>query len=265
MARGSANLFPPQSQILQLRWATLLYVDLFLGSAGAVATLAATLVWLGPGRRGVISSSELALLLPAVTAFALYALVHLESRYIAPFAALLWMVPILAARWKDSPDGQGWLDRAALIAALFLTVPVAFHTASDAWLMRNLPNVHWNVAADLRRLGVKPGDRVAATGLGPPQGPVRDSKVIGLILLVCRWPPRSPTAQTCSVPIRARPLRCTRSSRKWGSARWSHEVFRAASALPDGGQSGKPSTTFSCCRHSARWQALGGLIHAGRV
>jgi hypothetical protein len=165
--------FRPWLQIRQLDRAAVFYVDLFLGSAGGVATLLVALAWLY-AERGAVDPDvrlRLALLLPALGALALYAPVHVESRYIAPFAAVLWLVPVLTARWKNPRLHWGWTDRVAAIGACVLAVPVAVHTASDAWPTGDRPFVQWIVASDLRRMGLRQGDRVAVTGLTSPSQP----------------------------------------------------------------------------------------------
>lgn len=164
---GARIEFRPWLQIRQLHRSAAFYIDLFLGSAGGVATLLVAMVWLRAERRVVDRDRGLylALLLPALGALALYALVHVESRYIAPFAAILWLVPVLAARAKNPRLQGGWTDRAATIAACFLATPVAFRTVSVAWPARDRPFVQWTVASDLRRMGLGQGDRIAVTGL----------------------------------------------------------------------------------------------------
>jgi hypothetical protein len=145
------------NQFAQLFQSARFYVNLFVDSAAAVATLLALLV-AGRHLRG-----HLALLLPALAALAVYAPVHLEPRYVAPFAALLWLVPVAAAR--PAPGHAQLFTRATALAALLLAGPVAFYTVLDLGKGRDETKPHRAVAAELRRLGLVPGDRVANVGV----------------------------------------------------------------------------------------------------
>ena len=141
----------PWKQLLQLHRSAKFYVILFAGSLGALATLVAALA------RGRHLRYSLAMLLPSLAALALYWPVHLEGRYVAPFAAVLWLIPIQGS-------GSQLARRAMLTAASLLLLFIGFITVSDVWGRRDDPNPHPTVATTLHRLGIAPGDWVANVG-----------------------------------------------------------------------------------------------------
>jgi 4-amino-4-deoxy-L-arabinose transferase-like glycosyltransferase len=99
-------------------------------------------------------------LLLAAAPFAMYAVVHVEGRYMAPFFVLLWtalMAGILAGL-NGSVDARVSLSIAAVAAALML-VEAATATVPGMPAPR-----HYEVAERIQSLGLKRGDPVAITG-----------------------------------------------------------------------------------------------------
>jgi hypothetical protein len=162
---GARTIVLPWRQVLELHHASRFYLDLFLGSAGGLATLVAVLAWFGTSWREAAErmGSVLPLVLPAAAALVLYALVHVELRYLGPFAALLWLLPTaVAARPLDESK---WVDRCGRLCGAFLVIPIAFHAGSDAYQFWDRPNLYALVAAGLREQGLHAGDRVVNIGI----------------------------------------------------------------------------------------------------
>jgi hypothetical protein len=143
------------------------YVNLFLGGPGVAATLLVVLVWLGKDDLSVGRQlrDQLPLIAFAVVGLAIYLPIHVEGRFIASFAALLWLLPVAAARRLEPRGRVEWLDRAALACAACLVMPVALHAGADAWESRHALDPHPKIAAQLRSLGIRPGDQVANIGI----------------------------------------------------------------------------------------------------
>jgi hypothetical protein len=166
---GLRTEFQPWNQALRLFRSAEVYVDLFLGTAGVAATLLVVWVWLCTDAR--VIARELRRCLPIIVlglaGLAIYAPVLLETRYIAPFATLLWLLPIAAGRRLEPARHDQWLNRTVMVCAGFLATPVAVHTAAAAWRSLHERDPYPRIAARLRALGVEPGARVVNIGVEP--------------------------------------------------------------------------------------------------
>jgi 4-amino-4-deoxy-L-arabinose transferase-like glycosyltransferase len=98
---------------------------------------------------------------PSAAACSAYSLVLVEPRYVAPFLVFLWLAAFAAvasASWVSS--------RRMLYAVVFGMLAVTgIKTAkcfvSDLLAIPNQQHIHWQVAQNLHKLGIQPGDRVA--------------------------------------------------------------------------------------------------------
>jgi hypothetical protein len=100
--------------------------------------------------------------LPAAGTLLVYALVHVESRFLGAAIIVLWCCLFAAIRLPAS-DWSPRLSASSLVAA-----SVAIGISMGAGLAREVsaltaPPVHreWQIAQELKRLGVNPGDTVA--------------------------------------------------------------------------------------------------------
>ena len=97
----------------------------------------------------------------------MYALVHVELRYLAVFFTLFWVglfSGLEMPRWRDDRRLAALVTLAVVIV---MAGPPALSVAAHLRKMRaRQPHNQWQVAHDLQRLGVKPGDRVARVGGG---------------------------------------------------------------------------------------------------
>jgi 4-amino-4-deoxy-L-arabinose transferase-like glycosyltransferase len=96
-------------------------------------------------------------LLLGVAPFAMYAVVHAEGRYLAPFFVLLWTVLMagLSVGINVSMDARALLSIVAVAAALMLVEAVT------ATFPGTPPPRHYEVTEKLQSLGLKRGDSVA--------------------------------------------------------------------------------------------------------
>ncbi len=108
------------------------------------------------------------LLAPAAAALAMYSLVHVEWRYVGAFVVLLWLGLFSAVRLPESEETRRTAGRLAVAMVVLLGVEVlglgVYGMASTSRSLAHHP--HWQVAAALGRLGVRPGDTVAIIGSG---------------------------------------------------------------------------------------------------
>jgi hypothetical protein len=110
-------------------------------------------------------------LVPPAVAFAAYALVHTEKRYIAPYVVLLFVGLFVVAGLHDSAEKRRVGAVTAVLALLFLMSPEGptatrkYYSAIKEFGHKGESTRHlaWQVAAGLRALGVESGEGVATT------------------------------------------------------------------------------------------------------
>ena len=115
---------------------------------------------------------QLSLLLPSVAAFGMYALVHLETRFLRPFFVLLWMGVFGGLRLPDSAQRRRLATGVIAVIVLTLWARIGALTLHDLrdrgreWIRWNDPATHtpWRVAQGVMQMGLQPGDTVAAIG-----------------------------------------------------------------------------------------------------
>src|SRR6266404_1233879 len=103
--------------------------------------------------------------LPAIATIGLYALVHVETRFLGAAVVVLWCSLFAAVRLPRSP----WSEH--VWASCLIAVSVAFGVTLAAECIRDLfaivrgqENVEYQVAQELTRHGVQKGDSVAVLG-----------------------------------------------------------------------------------------------------
>jgi hypothetical protein len=103
--------------------------------------------------------------LPAAAACAMFALVLVEPRYVAGFVLLLWAGAFSALRLSRAETSERFVQSIVLAVVLVMGAKVVRTLGSDlAGAMRPGAHVQWQVAEDLRQIGLRPGDRVALIG-----------------------------------------------------------------------------------------------------
>jgi hypothetical protein len=156
-----------KGQLWALFRAANLYLKIFSKSGALWVVLAA--VWVG--RRtalawGRYASSAWPMILPSVAALAMYSLVLVEFRYVAPFG-LMWMLWMLARMRTVTGAGPHLLRRFHFVMILAPALTVAWSVARDLYdLVRNKPYEPWVVAQQLQALGIPPGTDVGFIGTG---------------------------------------------------------------------------------------------------
>ena len=124
------------------------------------------------GGRGKLAGGDVAefwpLIVPAVAAFGMYVVVHVEERMIAAFLVLLWMAVFSAVRYRDFPETRRCAWLATITLALFTVTMIAASVPGEmaSYGLRDLvgnptSNYQWQVAEQLRTAGIHPGDKIA--------------------------------------------------------------------------------------------------------
>lgn len=112
------------------------------------------------------------LLAPALIASGFYLLIHFEQRYFAPFIMLIGMSFLASLRLPHSAGSQRLVAALVILTVAMFTLSIGYYSGRDLYsAIRDLApgqsakqDVQWQVADELRRMNVLPGDKVAAIG-----------------------------------------------------------------------------------------------------
>ena len=98
---------------------------------------------------------------PSLAACAAYSLVLVEPRYIAPFLVFLWLAAFVGVARASSALSRRVILAVVLGILAVTGIKTAKYFVSDLAAMSNQRNVYWQVAQNLHRLGIQPGDSVS--------------------------------------------------------------------------------------------------------
>jgi hypothetical protein len=103
--------------------------------------------------------------LPSAGTLIVYALVHVESRFIGAAVIVIWCCMFAAIRLRASD----WSTRVAisclLAASAAIVVSLTAQVATElSQIAKGQANISWQIAQDLKRLGINSGDSVAILG-----------------------------------------------------------------------------------------------------
>jgi hypothetical protein len=173
---GVIPRFDLKGQVKVLAQALRIYFNIFFDLGGVLVVGSLILYFMG--RRQWMAIKDMApywvLLVPGMAALAMYALVHVEPRYVGPFVVLLWVGVFCGVRLPDSHESIRLVACVIVALSLVTMVKIAAPTAQVMYesgrdLMRGRlasADMHWQVADGLSRMGIQPGDQVALIGLG---------------------------------------------------------------------------------------------------
>jgi hypothetical protein len=177
--RGLSPFFDLRGQLRAISLATQEYLNLFLNrQTGLISGFIVIFLFSGQGWSFL---NELArqwrLLLPVMAGIGVYWMLHVETRYIAPFVVLFWLSLASSVRLPNSEETTRRASTVAVAVSMVMfavviigAVPKAYTSAYE--LLREVApsaHVHWRVADGLRNLGVQPQDQVAIIGQGTPR------------------------------------------------------------------------------------------------
>src|SRR5262249_8389568 len=100
----------------------------------------------------------------ALAGLGMYALVHVERRYIAVLFTLLWIGLYSGLNLPDSQSQRRAAFLVVLAVAIAMAAPTGLGVLRHLAHIQGPPHKQWRVAENLRALGVKPGDRLARMG-----------------------------------------------------------------------------------------------------
>jgi hypothetical protein len=137
------------------------YADILAHSGGLVAGLALLGFLAGSGQQalaGIVSQWPLWLI--GASGLVMYAVVHVEDRYVGFFFVLLWMGLLFGLRvpaklLKQVAPGIAWGIATSILIPMIATVCLRFLVGYG------VQDVDAEAAKELARLGIHPGDKVA--------------------------------------------------------------------------------------------------------
>jgi hypothetical protein len=137
-----------------------------LGPAGAFAFGVFILLvvgWSAESRARL--GAQWPLFLPALAAFAMYSLVHVENRHIAPFITVAYLGVLSAVVVRDTIEARRLVAAVAVGTAAVLLLPIGpVYTPRYYWsAFQPSPNAASELAKSLAGFGLCPGDQVATT------------------------------------------------------------------------------------------------------
>ncbi len=102
------------------------------------------------------------LLVPAVIALSMYSLIYVLPRYVAPFIVLLWLGIFSGVHLPDSEESGRLLKYVTIVIVLMLMIITPRHLIKEKPPLP--PDMQRQFAADINKMGILPGDRVASFG-----------------------------------------------------------------------------------------------------
>jgi len=163
---GLALRFDLRGQLAVLRQSLEIYFQVFSSQRELLVSFLALLLlerkWRLFAREAV---TQWPVGLPAVAGLGLYALVHVESRLVAPFVVLLWAALFSALSFRRSQLSRRFLQCIIVAAVIVMGLRIVKLASYELLGVVHPPaHVQWQVAVGLREIGVKPGDKAASIG-----------------------------------------------------------------------------------------------------
>jgi hypothetical protein len=164
---GVQPRFDVRSEFAKLHTHSHLFFDLFAAQGEFLAAFAA-LFLLAPRFKDFSQRwvQQAYLWLPALVAFLAYALIHVETRFLPGFLLLFWLSLFAAL---EIPEAAASI-KVVWCVSIAVALAVGFGTLRDVTYQighvftGSQLNTPWDVAENLRQLGVRPGDKVASIG-----------------------------------------------------------------------------------------------------
>ncbi len=142
---------------------------LFSQLAGVWVGFFALAFWTGHWRRSAKAFlGQIFVWAPAVAAFGMYSLVHMESRFVAAFVILLWGALFTSLRFSESGATRGVVRCVTFAVVIILASQIAWSMAHNVIRLRSARAFpQWQVVQELRHDGIESGGRAAVIGTSP--------------------------------------------------------------------------------------------------
>ncbi len=115
-------------------------------------------------------AEQWSLLVPAVATMGIYSLVHMEHRFVGAFIVLLWVGTFSGVRLPKSDESKTLLSSIAVFISMAIMIGMIYSTVYKAYYhikakgINSAPHEAWQVAEELKQMGISAGDKVAFIG-----------------------------------------------------------------------------------------------------
>jgi hypothetical protein len=99
--------------------------------------------------------------LPGAAAIALYAVIHVESRYFSPFWALCWAPLICLVRLPNQDNNQRLLRTVVIVCVTLFLIPTGIGDTREAIFGQRDARLQTNIATGLAAAGVQRNEKIA--------------------------------------------------------------------------------------------------------
>lgn len=165
-SEGAAPRISVKRQLSVIQRWLMFYFDMFLPNQAALL-VGFVVLCLMAGRNLVLRqlAARWPVWLVALAGLGMYALVFVEPRYVAVFFALLWVGLFSGLRTPAGREGRRLVSLVTLAVVIAVASPVAVSVVGHLnRVLKGQPHNQWQVAEDLRSMGIKPGDPIARIG-----------------------------------------------------------------------------------------------------
>lgn len=163
---GAKPHFSMKGQLLIFGQTMPVYFLLLSAEKELLAGLLALIFFAGPLRKYAADLAKMASAwAPSLAAFVLYALVHVESRFIGGFVAVFWCALFAAIHLRPDPVSRRVANSVILAVCVVLSIAIVRNCEdylSDSF--HPIPNTQWEVGMALNQMGLERGDLVAMIG-----------------------------------------------------------------------------------------------------
>lgn len=163
---GAQPRFVLHRQVVRLFKNAGVYFDLIFTHEVVLVAVFVVLFWLGaPGGGGRLLRAWPAWI-PPLAALGMYLVVLVDPRYVAGFLIVLWVTLFSSIRLRPEATARRIAGGAAIAVVFALGTPMllsstqSFHTG----VLHEQRHTQWDIARQLKQMGVKPGDRVGRIG-----------------------------------------------------------------------------------------------------
>jgi hypothetical protein len=142
-----------------------IYHGLFFKPGAALVAVSLILFWMGGSTREIFG--RLDVLLPSIAALALYALVHVEPRYVGSFFLIFWGGVLCQVRLPKSEFASRLLTLSTVAIVIVYSTELSIGAVSAINIERDSSanvQIELEAAHGLLQAGLQPHDRVAVIG-----------------------------------------------------------------------------------------------------
>ena len=159
---GIRGLFDRSTQLQIIGQSLLIYFDLLttVDLNILVPLLALLFISSDPIRFSTRAAEHWELLVPTATGFILYSLVHTEVRYVAAFAAILWLIAFQGLQFRESRQMRRFVTVTAVAIAVTTLAFDGKIVVDGVLAAKRAVPVYWQAATAMNDQGAGPGEEI---------------------------------------------------------------------------------------------------------